>query len=155
MEPLATLDQLEIRLGLDPGTLAGTDQARAQAALVDASALVRGEAQRDFVTETGELDAPDAIVRVVLGAALRNYRNPEAETSHTVGPFRRDIKVSDTGVYLTDAEIEIARRYRPRTHGGLWTLSTTRDEDVSDTQWVWDQYGTEPFPIGSRSQPWK
>lgn len=155
MTALATLDQLEIRLGLDPHTLSGTDKARAEAALADATALVRAEAQRDFVDDLGVADAPEAIVRVVLGAALRNYRNPDAETQHTVGPFSRTVKATDTGVYLTDAEREIVRRYRPRTHGGLWTLSTTRDEATSDTAWVWDQYGTEPFPIGSVSEPWK
>lgn len=153
---LAEVSELEARLGLDAETLTGADLARAKAALADASALVRDEARREFTDDDGNLVVPDAVRRVVLGAALRTYRNPEGELSQTVGPFRRDLKASEVGVYLTDAERDIVRRYRPTPSGGVWSLSYTRDgDDVSDTLWLDDSYGFEPFPIGSVSQPWK
>jgi hypothetical protein len=153
---LATVADLEARLGLDPDTLTGADKARAEAALNDASALVRYEARVDWVAEDGlTTTAPDVVVRVVLGAALRDYRNPEGDISQTVGPFSRTIKASEVGVYLTDAEREIVRRYRPTDTGGLWTLRTERDHPYEDTYWMEDSFGFELFPIGFVDQPWR
>lgn len=148
MAPLAPLSELEIRLGLDVDTLSGVDKKRADAALKDASALVRAEARQDFLDTNGVPNPPEAIVRVVLGAALRTYRNPNAEIEQTVGPFDRTIKSSEVSVYLTEAEKAIVRRYRPSQTSGLWTLRTTKGFDADTTVWVDDQYGTEPFPIG-------
>lgn len=151
---LATVNDLEARLGLDADTLTGADLVRAQAALDDASALVREEARRDWVDTDGTtITAPAAVIRVVLGAALRNYRNPESEISQTVGPFSRTIRASETGVYLTSAELEIVRRYR-QNPSTLWTLRTTRGEDADSTLYMEDSFGCELFPIGTVDKPW-
>lgn len=147
-EPLAPLTALEIRLGLDEHSLSGTDKARAEAALSDASALVRSEAGRTWLDSAGKSVAPDAIVRVVLGAALRTYRNPEGEIEQTVGPFSRTLKSAETSVYLTDAEKAIVRRYRVAP-SGLWTMRTTKDSAGETTVWAEDSYGFELFPIGT------
>lgn len=146
---LASVSELEARLGLDPDTLVGPDLGRARAALDDASALVRLEAGRTWVdTTTGALTTvPDAIVRVVLGAAQRNFSNPDAAIQETVGPFARRLNETDTGVYLTRPELDIVHRFR--TNGELWTLQTTRDGDDQDTIWYQDSFGTEPFPLAS------
>lgn len=150
---LATLGDLEHRLGLDENTLQGADQRRAEAALDDASALVRDEARRTWVGTTGELEGvPDVVHRVVLGAAYRNYVNPEAVLTETAGPFSRTIKQTDTGVYLTEAEIVIVRRFRP-TGGGLWTQKVYRDDDAESTLFLEDSYGCELFPVGSIDDP--
>lgn len=146
---LASVGQLEARLGLDPDTLAGAELGRARAALDDASALVRLEARQSWIDETtGEVDAPDAIVRVVLGAAQRNFTNPEAAIQETAGPFARRLSEFDTGVYLTKAELDIVRRFRP-SGGELWTLRTERDGDEDGTIWYMDTFGCEPFPLAS------
>lgn len=151
---LATLDELEARLGVDPGSLSGPDSARAQAALDDASALVREESRRDWVDTDDAITAPPSLVRVVLGAALRNFRNPDGEISQTAGPFSRTVKAADVGVYLTPAETEIVRRYRQESTG-LWTLRTTRGDDYDSTLYLDDQYGLELFPVGyDQDRPW-
>lgn len=154
----ATVQDLEARLGLDVGTLTGADKGRAQAALDDASALVREEARRDWVvtdpdTEDVTITAPASVIRVVLGAALRNYRNPEAEISQTVGPFNRTVKAAETSVYLTPAELEIIRRYR-QTNSTLWALRTTRNEKSDNTLFAEDSFGCELFPVGTVDKPW-
>jgi hypothetical protein len=145
---LASVTDLEARLGLDPDTLVEANLARARAALADASALVRMEARLTWVDEGGALTVvPDAIVRVVLGAARRGYLNPDAAVQETAGPFSRRLSESNTGVYLTKAEADIARRYRPT--GQLWTLRTERDGDESNTIWYQDSFGAEWFPLAS------
>lgn len=149
---LATVHDLEARLGLDNDTLDGADLARARAALNDASALVREEARRDWVTAS-VVTAPASVIRVTLGAALRNYRNPDAEIAQTVGPFGRTVKAAETGVYLTTAELEIVRRYR-RTTSTLWALRTTRGDDIDSTLYLEDSFGFELFPVGTVDKPW-
>ncbi len=146
---LASVSELEARLGLDTNTLVGPDLGRARAALDDASALVRLEAKRSWIDETtGASNAPDAVVRVVLGAAQRNWTNPDAVIQETAGPFARRLNEADTGVYLTKAELDIVRRFRP-AGGELWTLRTERDGDEDTTIWYKDTFGTEWFPGGS------
>jgi hypothetical protein len=147
---LATLAKLEARLGLDPDTLADPERARAQAALDDASALVRDEARRDWPPDEDDTPTvPDAVERVVLGAALRTYRNPDGEITKTVGPFTRTVSADASGVYLTDAEKEIVRRYRPTGGTRLWTQRTTK-YDPAEPLFVVDELGT-PFLVGGTS----
>jgi hypothetical protein len=145
---LATVSDLEERLGLDPNSLVDGDYARAQAALADASTLVRMESRRSWVDDAGAITAPDALIRVVLGAAMRNWVNPDGVIQETVGPFTRRLSEESTGVYLTKAELDIVRRYRP-SGIGLWTLQTRRDECSNGTVWCEDSFGFELFPIGS------
>lgn len=152
---LAALNELEARLGLDADTLSGAELARAQATLDDASALVREETRQDWVDPDHPtlITAPAPLIRVVLGLALRVYRNPEALISESVGPFSRTVKAAEVGVYLTPAELAIVRRYRKETVG-LWTQSTTRGENADSTLYVEDQFGQELFPIGTIDKPW-
>lgn len=144
---LATVTDLEARLGLDPESLTGGELGRAQAALADASALVRLEGGQTWVDDAGALTAPDAIVRVTLGAAHRNYVNPDGVVQESVGPFARRLSDQSTGVYLTKAELDIVRRFRPTS--GLWTLRTQRDECSDGTIWYEDSFGFELFPLAS------
>lgn len=144
---LASVTDLEARLGLDPDSLKTGELGRARAALADASALVRLESGQSWVDDAGALTAPDALVRVVLGAAQRNFVNPDGEIHTTVGPFVRRLSELSTGVYLTKAELDIVRRFRPTT--GLWTLRTQRDECSDGTVWYEDSYGCELFPLAS------
>lgn len=155
---LASLDALEARLGLDSGTLSGAEKARAQAALDDTSTLVREETRRDWIgtdpVDGSTITAPPSLIRVVLGAALRTYRNPDGAITETVGPFSRAFKSADAGAYLTAAELEIVRRYRKETTG-VWALRTTRGEDYDSTLYMEDSFGFELFPVGvDKDRPW-
>lgn len=144
---LAAVGQLADRLG---SAVTGTaDQRRAQAALADASALVRQVGGTDWIDENGRAAAPGPVVTVVLSAALRVFRNPDGVVSETRGPFTRRRADTEVGVYLTDQETEVVRRHRTRArHSGLWSLATTRGEECLPGHYVMDQYGTEPFPVG-------
>lgn len=148
MPALAELAALSARV---PGGIPVDDEARATSAIEDASALVRDECGRDFLDDLGAVDAPAAIVRVVLAVARRDYLNPEGYSSdtETVGPHSRTGVRPDeqVGLYLTDQERAICHRYRQSAGGGLRTISTTRaDGPALDTIWVDMPYG-EPFPL--------
>lgn len=84
LPPLATIADLEARLGhgiTDPG-----EQARANALLADASALVRFAAGQTWVDETDTLtDVPDLAVTITCQAALRGWYNPAAIESAQLG----------------------------------------------------------------------
>ena len=139
---MATLEQMQARYGATP-----LEQVRAEGALEDAINLVRGETGKDWDNEA----IPAPLVTVVLKVALRTYRNPEflAAETQNAGPFSQAKTRSSDGQtgYLTEVEILLCRRYATRSIG-LWSLSTTRGEEYDPEEWVMDQFGSEPFPIG-------
>lgn len=113
LPPLAPVADLETRLGVEVGSLAGTDLARAEADLADASALVRSESlgvswvDADGVTIT----APDEVVAIAVRAAKRSYLNPEFLTSENLGgqySYQRDQNA--TSITLSGAEVAVIRR---------------------------------------------
>jgi hypothetical protein len=125
----ATLEQLTARV------VGGqVDDARAQAVLDDASARIRAEAVKSWVTD-GELDAdlPDIVGAVCLQAALRAYQNPERLTQEGIGTGSVQSNVS-ADVYLTKAELRLVRRAAGNT--GLWSKPTTRGR-VETAEWPW------------------
>lgn len=84
LPPLATVADLEARLGhpiTDPA-----EQARANALLADASALVRFAAGQTWVDENDNLTVvPDLAVTVTCQAALRGWYNPANIESAQLG----------------------------------------------------------------------
>ncbi len=79
---LATVAQLAVRVGPI------ADTARAQAALDDASAIIRSVAGEDWLTDAGVLETvPDVVVSVTLAVARRLYENPSGFTSETIGGY--------------------------------------------------------------------
>lgn len=112
MDALATVADLETRLGLAAGSLTGTDLARAEAALDDASALVRAEAGLDWVDAYGASTAPASVVVVVVQVALRVYRNPDGYISESIaGAYSYAYgQGAQNGLTLTDAERRIITR---------------------------------------------
>jgi len=148
-DPLAALDGLTQRLGLGR-ELTEAETGRAEAALEDASTLVRDEARREW---TDPAEVPAAVVMIVLESAKRGFLNPNGYSSETTGPFtvRRDV----VGIYLTDGEAIIVRRYREqsRTGGsGLWTQPTTRC-DPDGRVFLMDQYGGDPILYDDERSP--
>lgn len=120
LPPLAPVSSLETRLGLAAATLSGVDLARAEAALGDASALIRAEAGKDWVgPDLVTITAPDAVVTVCLHAALRPYRNPDGFSGESVGDY--SYQYAATGdpvdVYLSDEEKRVVRRAALGTAG--------------------------------------
>jgi hypothetical protein len=109
LPPLATIPQLEVRLGLTPGTLADNDLARAEAAIADASDLVRTESRLDWTDLGGALPAPPAAVVVVLQIAKRAYNNPNNYASESVAADGASYTYSNDQraleIYLTDDEL--------------------------------------------------
>lgn len=102
---LAEVVDLEKRLGLTPGTLAGTDLVRAQLALLDASALVRVAARRSWVNPNGTLKpVPDAVAFIVLQAARRAYNNPDNYASESMSGYAYQYEQGATSAYLTSDE---------------------------------------------------
>lgn len=139
LPPLATLDDLEVRAGQQD------DAARAEAVLADASALIRGEAGKTWVDSLNVPNPPDQIVTLVLKVAKRALDNPEGLTSETYPEYAWRKDGAEDGVYLTDKECKIVRRCAGKS--GLWTQATTKLDRESDTIFVDDQFGLEPFPM--------
>ena len=151
LPPLVLLEDAEARLGkvfdLD-------EQERPLAVLADASALVRAEAGRTWVDDTGEVaDVPDVVAAVVLRVAIRAIEHPEGFVSESGGDYTYTRRGVEDGVYLTDREERMIRRAVGRS--GLWTQPVERgDIAVSNTGWVDDQYGLEPFPLDVYPRGW-
>lgn len=109
---LAELSDLEARLGVD---LSGSDSTRAQAALDDASAVIRDEAGVDFLDPEDDAsldpDMPAVIVTICLAVAMRAYDNPNGERSESLGSASVSHGVyGQAGVYLTPTERRMVRK---------------------------------------------
>lgn len=137
MKALAEVSALELRLGLETGTLQDTDLARAQAALDDASALVRAEAAKAWLDAEDNVTAPAQVITIVIKAALREFKNPDGFTSEQMGDYSYRTDQSG-GVYLTDDERRIVRQAAGAGAYGAWTVrtpsafDTTTEADSSD-----------------------
>ncbi|QMU72143.1 hypothetical protein [Streptacidiphilus sp. P02-A3a] len=102
--PLADVDALATRLGW---SLAGPDADVAEAALADASALVRAVAGMPWLDAT---TAPDIAVSVVLAAAERRVRNPEGYRMEMQGSYQYQLPASaPSGIGLTSDETRMIR----------------------------------------------
>lgn len=150
LPPLASVEALEKRLGLAPGSLLEPDRARAQAALEDASSLVREEAGRDWVDEDGvTITAPQSVVVITLRAAIRGFYNPRGFQSEQTGPFSYQLPRGETGIMLTDAERRTVRQAAGRYGiGTVVTPSAYTDPlprpsgtRVPKDPWPWDDGG--------------
>lgn len=122
--PLASLEQLEDRI---PSGIPAGDAPRAVANLEDASALVRAEGHRNWLTADGTAladDLPDIVVTIVVASAKRAFVNPEDLESVAVEGNTARFR----DVYLTKNERRLVRQAAGRT--GLWTQSTTRLDDT-------------------------
>lgn len=123
LPPLASLDDLEVRL---PDHIEGNDVARAEAALIDASALVRTEAGKTWANDDGDelVDVPDIIVTITVAVARRGFLNPEGYQQETSGDHTVMLSSS---IYLLDDEKALIATTTTST-SGLFTISTTRSD---------------------------
>lgn len=132
---LATLADLDARL---PTELRGAvDETRAQAALDDASALVRQEAGVAWTNEAGTAleDVPDIVATVVLEVARRALNR-----SFTYGAENEDSR--DAGLFLKASEKRIINTATQNSSSaGLWTLATTRSDETAEEVEDWQDVG--------------
>lgn len=122
----AEIEELVDRI---PDGIEVEDYPRAQAALADASSLIRSEAGATVVATwiaSDELtDAvPEIIKTVTLRSALRVFVNPTEETQSTTGPYSSS-RVANA--YLTATEKAMIARAAGRV-SGIGVITTTRGE---------------------------
>lgn len=139
---LASLADLEARLGATVDKPA--ERERAVALLADASALVRHEAQEEWLDANDELeDVPPLVVAITCAVALRAFYNPADIASTNMG----GVAVQYRDVWLTTSEVARLR--------GLSPVATLMSVDMehgygwggSGQYFVPVDYGGEPFPI--------
>lgn len=127
------------------------DLAWAESVLDEASTIVREESGKSWLDpdDPSVIVAPDIVKTITLRVAQRAISNPDGYSAETAGDYsyQRNGVGPDGGLYLTPWEIEKLRKVGGRN--GLWTQPLTRGEEWYDTEWVMDQFGTEPFPMGS------
>ena len=126
---LADVPAFRVRLGRD---MSEDEQTRAQAALEDASALIRNEAGKTWVTDDQlDEDLPDIIVTICLVAARRWWDNPSQLSSMTTGNYSE----TRTGVYLTDAERSMIHR-EVGGGGGLVSVPAVTPWSMNSNEWI-------------------
>lgn len=148
LPPLAKVADLEARMNRE-FTEAG-DEAAAEAALDEASEIVREESGNTWVspTDSSVITAPRIVKIIVLRVAERKLRNPDGLSSETAGDYsyQRNGVGADGGLYLTPWEIKVLNRQSGRT--GLWVQPTTRGDTYCSMVFAEDSFGLELFPIG-------
>lgn len=134
LPPLATVAAMEVRLGVEVGSLAGLDLTRAETSLADASALVRSVSHPitwvdpDNVTIT----APDEVALIATRAALRDYRNPSGVNNEAMGSgaYSYTFAAGEATVYLSEDEVAIIKKAAinsgtdPEAWKGIGTIRT-------------------------------
>lgn len=150
----ATVDDLAARI---PGGIAVDDLSRADAALVDASALVRAEAGKTWVTDNVLVDVPDAVFAVTIAVARRVMTNPDGATSENILDYSRSFSSTtlSNDVYLTKGERRVIVRAAGRS--SIWTLATTRSDVGGDVAPVAAGYwyaSDAPEEIDPYSEGW-
>lgn len=148
---LARIEDLAVRLGVAGDEI---DDARAQAALDDASTLVRAEVNKTWVVDIladpvvllPEAEIPDIVGFVVLAAAKRGYENPSGITQKTAGDVSMTFAARpQSAVYLTDDERALLNSAVFPSTSGLHTVATYRGDLACDTVWI-PVVGAPPFP---------
>lgn len=138
MAALASIEALEARLG---HSLEGVELGRAQAALDDASALIRSEAGSDF---DGEV--PDVVASICLAVAYRAFRNPDGTTQTSIGDVSISFKREGVGgaVWLSQAERRAIRKAAGLASAQTVVLTTPYiGESKQDSGLEWWETGDE------------
>lgn len=140
---LASLSDLSIRT---PGGVSLDDEARAEAVLDDASAVVRSVAGKTWVTD-GDLDddIPHVVVLVTVAAARRALANPDGIVQESIDGYAQTFSNASSDVYLTRNEKAAVRSAAGKS--GIWSQSTTRLDSGDGTIYL-DVVGSDqPIPF--------
>lgn len=126
---LASVDDLADWIGesIPSGSV---EERRAIMCLRSASALVRKESGRTWLTDAGSLvdPLPDDVSMVTLYCASRVFDNRNAQTRGGLDDYTEGWKVDEAGAYLTATERRMLSPFRSPSLGGLGVVSTTRVE---------------------------
>lgn len=109
---LSTVAAMEVRLGVEVGSIEGADLDRAQTSLDDASTLIRTVAARNWIDAEGVLSGvPDVVATICTRAAIRDYRNPDGVGSEQLGQgaYGYAYAAGQETIYLTDEEVGLVR----------------------------------------------
>ena len=142
---LASLSELEARLGSTPDTV------RALALLDDASALIRAEANYTWIDADGEPETvPALIVMVCCKVVERVLSNPEGLSGEAIGGYSAQFSNLSSDVYLTKQERRLVRKASGVMPIGTLELeSPYRKYDTEDIYMTVNN-GGEELPMG----PW-
>ena len=145
-QTLASVAELADWIG-DPIPENSADAKRAELCLRAASALVRSEAGRTWLTPEGDLEpVPEAVRMVTIYCASRVYDNREGQNRWNIDDAGGGWKVDEAGAYLTASEKDQLSKYAGRRFGGMGTVSTTRGDLAGPVSgWVPTEDGP-PFP---------
>lgn len=138
---LATLAELTHRV---PGGIPSGDEGRARAALEDASALIRSEVGKDWVSE-GALDAdmPAIVATVCLAVAARAFVNPTGASSLGENGSSTAFAGVSSAVYLTRDELRAVRRASSGSSVGSVALEGLTP---ATGEYLYDQFEGDPIP---------
>ncbi len=129
-----------------PSGVSDADSARAQAALDDASALIRAEAGITWVNDDDELtDVPDILVTLTCKAAQRVIVNPDGQSQSQTGPFGGAWANASSDVYLTKYEKNLVRRAAGRT--GLSSVRVEAPAEAAGKRRTDDDYSEDEDEI--------
>lgn len=140
MQALATIEALEVRLGR---AFLEEERARAEAILVDVSAIALNETSGGWTAQT----VPADVSAVVLSAALRAFKNPDGYIDQNIGSFSAKVHHTQfsSGIF-TRPELAILHRnsHKPGFGAfGFTTVSRWRDDSSREIdQWEVAPYGS-------------
>lgn len=126
---LASVEDLADWIGESIPT-GSAEERRAILCLRSASALVRKESGRTWLTDAGGLvdPLPEDVAMVTLYCASRVFDNRNAQTRGGLDDYTEGWKVDEAGAYLTASERRMLAPFRASGSGGLGAVSTTRRE---------------------------
>lgn len=126
------------------------ESAQAEDVLLMASEFARSIAGKLWATAE---DAPRTVVGIVLAAARREIENPRRVSYEVKGPESASYNVANCPPgFFTDAEMKFLRKFR-NGGGGLWSLSSYRDEDGSLDGYVFAGGGSKPMALYDSGDP--
>lgn len=124
----AQIDDLDARR---PGGVKSTDHARAQAALQDASSLIRVETNSTWMSDDDApvllATTPDMFLSVACSAARRALDNPDGIQSESLDGYAISLANASSDVYLTAAERRLVRKAAGVPQ--VFPQATTRDPE--------------------------
>lgn len=149
---LADLDTFSERLGVSIDAHS-PDGVRVQAALDDASAIIRQAAAYNWASSlTGDLlDVPPVITAITCAVAFRAYKNPTGARQASVGDVAVSFGAVDgSAIYLTKTEYRSVRRAAGRLRHG--SIQLEGDLYAADDDLLAPTEG-DPIPLGP--VPWE
>lgn len=144
----ASLADLSVRITVE-------DEARAQAALDDASALIRDAVDPVTWVTDGDLDEdiPDIVRTVCLDVAQDRYANPDGHRQETIGNY----SYMDSGDAVGGRQLSHAQRAQVRRAAKLSQVGTISLESPyatpGDTRYLEVDPAGEPIPW-TRADGW-